>query len=116
MDLEKQVVDDLRKGISEVIKAKLGGYNSPLDATIKKVFEAEEQGVINVLKSVFQEVIGSEEFKTSIKEEFQRKVAKNLVGMLEGRVENAANTLKNDPLMKSRMILAIENIVNENKP
>lgn len=113
MDFEKQVIDSLKKGISEVIVSKLGGYNSPLDGIIKDVFETEKQAVTAILKSVFQEVIGSDEFRATIKEEFQRKVAKNLVGLLEGQVEKAANALKQDPAMKSRMILAIEKIVTE---
>ena len=111
MNFEQQIVDSLKKGLSETIVAKLGGYNSPLDNAIKEVFESEKQDVIAILKSVFQEVIGSEEFKVTIKEEFQRKVAKNLVGMLEGQVQQATNALKQDPTMKSRMILAIENII-----
>lgn len=113
MDIEKQVLDSLKKGISEVIVSKLGGYNSPLDGVIKQVFESEKEAVVSILKSVFQEVIGSDQFKATIKEEFQRKVAKNLVGMMEGQVTKAADALKQDPTMKSRMILAIEGIVNQ---
>lgn len=111
MNFEQQVLDSLKKGISEVIVSKLGGYNSPLDGIIKDVFEAEKRSVTDILKSIFQEVIGSDEFKATIKEEFQRKVAKNLVGMMEGQVTKAADALKQDPTMKSRMILAIEKIV-----
>ena len=111
MNFEQQVLDALKKGISEVIVSKLGGYNSPIDTVIKDVFESEKQAVTNILKKVFQEVIGSNEFKATIKEEFQRKVAKNLVGMLEGQVAKAADALKQDQTMKSRMILAIEKIV-----
>jgi hypothetical protein len=113
MDFEKQVLDSLRKGISEVIVSKLGGYNSPLDGVIKDVFEKEKQAVTDILRSVFQEVIGSDAFKATIKDEFQRKVAKNLVGMLEGQVTKAADALKQDPTMRSRIILAIEKIVTE---
>ena len=111
MDFEQQVLSALKKGISEVIVSKLGGYNSPIVAVIKDVFESEKQAVTNILKEVFQEVIGSDDFKATIKEEFQRKVAKNLVGMLEGQVAKAADALKQDQTMKSRMILAIEKIV-----
>lgn len=113
MNLEQQVLDSLKSGLSEVITAKLGGYGSPLDGVIKEVFESERGEVLSVLKSVFQEVIGSKQFKATIKEEFQRKVAKNLVGMLEGQVQQAANALKQDPIMKSKMILAIEKIIED---
>jgi hypothetical protein len=113
MNFEQQVLDSLKTGISEVIVTKLGGYNSPLDGVIKDVFETEGQAVTDLLKSVFREVIGSDEFKVTIKQEFQRKVAKNLVGMMEGQVTKAANALRQDPTMRSRMILAIEKIVTD---
>lgn len=111
MDIEKQILSEIRNSISDAIKTKLGGYNTPLDGAIKSVFESQKDDVIAILKSVFQEVIGSDEFRATIKEEFQRKVAKNLVGMLEGQVTKAADALKQDPTMKSRMILAIEQMV-----
>lgn len=113
MNLEQQVLDSLKSGLAQVIKEKLGAYNSPLDGVIKQVFESEKEPIVDILKSVFQEVIGSDEFRRTIKEEFQRKVAKNLVGMLEGQVTKAADALKQDPTMKSRMILAIEKMVTE---
>jgi hypothetical protein len=113
MNLDEAVIKSIKTSISEVVTSKLGGYNSPLDTVIKQVFEGEKDSIISILKEVFQEVIGSKEFKITIKEEFQRKVAKNLVGMLEGQVAQAANALKQDPTMKSRIILAIEKIVTE---
>jgi len=113
MNLDQQVLKALNEGLAEVIKTKLGGYGSPIDAVIKAVFESEKEDVTDVLKNVFREVIGSEEFKATIKEEFQRKVAKNLVGMMEGQVTSAANALKQDPTMRSRMILAIEKMITE---
>lgn len=115
MQLEQQIINAVKESLAEVIKSKLGGYNTPLDALIKGVFEDEKDELIDILKSVFKEVIGSDEFKITIKEEFQRKVAKNLVGVLEGQVSKAVEILKQDPIMKSRMILAIENIITENK-
>lgn len=115
MNIEQQVLDTIKTGLSDVIKAKLSGYNSPIDEVIKTVFESERGEIIDVLKSTLREVIGSDEFRVTIKEEFQRKVAKNLVGMLEGQVTSAANALKQDVTMKARMIVAIENIVNGGK-
>ena len=115
MNIEQQVLDTIKKGLSEVIITKLSGHKSPIDEVINTVFESERGEIIDVLKTTFREVIGSDEFRATIKEEFQRKVAKNLVGMLEGQVQSAANALKQDATMKSRMILAIENIVNEGK-
>lgn len=111
MNFEQQVLDSLKQGISEVIVTKLGSYNSPLDGVIKDVFATEKEAVTNILREIFQEVIGSDAFKATIKEEFQRKVAKNLVGMMEGQVTKAADALKQDPTMKSRMILTIEKII-----
>lgn len=43
----------------------------------------------------------------------KRENAKTLVGNLEGAVEKAANVYRSNPTLKSRMILAIENLVSE---
>lgn len=53
------------------------------------------------------------QFEKQVKEEFQSKVAKTMVGKLEGTVEKAVDVLRQDPTLRSQMILAIEKIINK---
>lgn len=52
------------------------------------------------------------EFEKSLKEEFNKKIAKNLVWFLEWQIEKSTQAIKQDPTIRSRMIIALENIVN----
>ena len=52
-------------------------------------------------------------FEKAVKEEFQHKVAKSLVGKLEGTVDRAVDVLRQNPTLRAGMILAIEKIINK---
>lgn len=58
-------------------------YNSPLRQLVSDVFAEQRSNVEKIMQSVLGEVLNSKEFKVTVKEEFQRKIAKNLVGYLE---------------------------------
>lgn len=111
-ELEKQISKQIKSSLSEVIIKNLTGYNSPMTELIKDVFQSERENVSLIMKAVLSDVISSPEFKATIKDEFNRKVAKFLVGSLEGQVKRASEVLKQDPAFKSRMILAVQNIVD----
>ena len=112
MSIEENIIQEVRNSLNQSIVKTLGeGYNNPMSKLIEGVFESERAVTTKVVKEIFTEVIGSDEFKAQIKIEFQRKVAKNLVGQMEGQVKSAVQMLKQDPTFKSRMILAIEQIV-----
>lgn len=115
-ELEKEIVKQVKASIADWIsKMLVDQYNSPLRQLVSDVFAEQRSNVEKIMQSVLGEVLNSKEFKVTVKEEFQRKIAKNLVGYLEWTVEKAANELKANPIMKAKMILAIENIINENQ-
>ena len=58
-------------------------------------------------------VQGDKAFEKTVKEEFQRKVAKSMVGKLEGTVERAVEAIRKDETLKAEMILAIEKIIKK---
>lgn len=110
-DLEKRIAQQVKTSLDKVIVSNLTGYNNPMGEMVKEVFKEERENVSSIMKNVLNEVISAPEFKETIKQEFNRKVAKFLVGQLEGQVKKATERLKQDPTFKSRMILAVENIV-----
>lgn len=112
-NLENQIAQQIKSELSKIISNVLAGYNSPLNKLITDVFEKEREEVTEILKSVFAEVVKTNDFKEALKEEFHRKVAKELIANLTGQVARAANELKRTPTMKARMILAIEDIINQ---
>jgi hypothetical protein len=110
-DLEKVIVSQVKKSIGEVIVSSLGHYDSPLKKLVGDVFEEQRDEVSSIVKSVMSEVLAGSEFRATLKEEFRRKISKFLVGTMEGQVKKAVDILKQDPTFKSRMILAMDGIV-----
>lgn len=53
-------------------------------------------------------------FEKAVKEEFQHKVAKSLVGKLEGTIERAVDVLRQNPTLRAEMVLALEKIITKN--
>lgn len=112
-DLEQQILNEAKAGIAESIKKELTGYNKPLSTLTSKVLEEYEPQLRSIFKKSMDKIINDPSFEKEIHSALNHKVAKVLVSQLEGSVDKAVNAIKNDPMMKSRMILAIERIIEE---
>lgn len=111
--LEKDILASINHSIQEVIKERLSGYDSPLTKLVNSVVGENEQKLRTVFSEAFVLVVDSNDFKKEVHQAFQHKVAKLLVSKLEGSIEKSVNLLRSDPTIKAKMILAIENIINE---
>lgn len=106
------IEDEVRSQVVKHISDKLG-YSRTLHDMVDNVLTKHQDEIENTIDEALATVIGDKKFKATIIEEFQHKVAKNLVGKLEGTVEKAVETYRQNPTLKSKMILAIENIIKE---
>lgn len=112
---KNDVLQIAKEAIKEQIVARFGsGYNSPLHKIIDECMANYDGELRSLVNSSLEGLFSSPDFKKIISEEFTRKVAKTMVGKLEGTVERAVDKLKQDETLKARMILAIENIIKEN--
>jgi len=111
---EKIILAQIKESVKDAIKSRLEGYNSPLNPFIDEALENNKEGLRKVFHSAFEKVVSSEEFKEAVITAFHHRVAKMLVSKLSGSVEKAVNALRQDQATQARMILAIENIVEEN--
>lgn len=115
-NLESIVRNQLKASVGEaVIKTLTSGYQSPFAKLVGDVFESERKNTEKIVKEVFNEVISTDEFKKSLKEEFQRKVAKALIGKMSGQVEKAVNELTKDPTFRPKLILSVNNLITDVK-
>jgi len=115
--INKDRVADIIIGLLEgrLEKSLLDGYSSPLDNIVREVVEERSGEIKKLYRGMLDEVLlNNLEIKKEIKQEFKRKIAKNLVAKLEGQVEKSVEVLRQDPTLRSKMILAIEKIVNDN--
>jgi predicted nucleotide-binding protein (sugar kinase/HSP70/actin superfamily) len=113
MDFEREILNGLNAGIQKAIETQLSGYNSPLVQMIAEVMEKNHQSIVDKMNSAFSYALKNPYFETTLKTEFNRKVAKSLLSGLEGTVEKAAAAFKQDPTIRSKMILAIQAIIEK---
>lgn len=111
MNLEQDILQQVQTAMKKAIQENLVAYNSPLRKLTDRVVEENSDEIHEVMNTAFKSVIRTGEFKATVLQEFEHKVAKLLVSQLSGQVEKAVHALKQDPKMKAKMILAIEDII-----
>jgi len=107
---------DVEAIIYEALKEKIGSvinYNE-LHTLIEGVIANRKDEFNSLLNKCLDTVFKDKTFKDVIIDEFRHKVAKNMVAKLEGAIEKNINKFRQDPILNSKMILAIENIIEEN--
>ena len=112
-DIEKQILSAAQAGVAKAIADSLSGYSSPLTKLVNEVVGQHATQIQGIMRDAFSTVVSTGEFKASVMQAFQHKVAKMLVSNLEGSVEKAVHQLKQDPTIRARMVIAIEEIVNQ---
>jgi C4-type Zn-finger protein len=61
----------------------------------------------------FSEVIRTDDFKASIRTGFSHKIARTIISNNDGLFDKVGNELKQDAVFKSKMALAVANVINE---
>lgn len=113
MSLENDILQAIRGSIADSIKAKLTGYNSPLDSLIASVVESHRAELNSLFDDAFSATIRSDEFRKHICDGVHSHLAKQLVQKFGGEIEKQVNALKADPTSRAKITLAIEGVVKE---
>ena len=111
--LEQDILQVAQQSISDAIKSVLSGYNSPLSKLISSVVDENSQALRTIISDSFTQVIRKDEFKQSIVNAFSHKVARSIISNNDGLFDKVSNELKQDAVFKSRMAIAVSNVVNE---
>lgn len=111
--LESEILKSTQMGIADAIKTSLGGYNSPLIRLVDKVIQDHSDELKGIITESFESVIRTEEFKKSIVNAFSHKVARTIISNNDGLFDKVSNELKQDSTFKSKMTLAVANVVEE---
>lgn len=111
LDSDKLLQNAIQDGIREGIKAKLTGYNSPLDKLLTAAIEANAAKFRTLLEESISTCVANEDFRKKVRDATQRTLAKTLVQRFGGEIEKQVNALKSDPTTRARITLAIEEIV-----
>jgi hypothetical protein len=111
--LEKDILRVAQESIAKALQSTLTGYDSPIIKLIKAVIEEHSIELKTIIKDSFSQVIRTEDFKQSIVNAFAHKVARSIISNNDGLFEKVANDLKQDAIFKSKMAIAVSNVVEE---
>lgn len=110
---ENDILSCVQSAMSETIKRVLESHGSPLNKLILSVVDSRSKELREIIASSFDKVIGLQEFKDSIVSAFSHKVAKTIISNNDGLFDKVSDELKRDAIFKSKMSIAVSNIVEE---
>lgn len=111
--LESDILQSTQKAVTDAIDKSLTAYGSPLQKLIVEVVESHAKELKQIISDSFNLVIQKDEFKQSIINAFSHKVARTIISNNEGLFDKVSNQLKQDQVFRSKLTLAVSNIVEE---
>jgi hypothetical protein len=111
--LEQDILSTVQASMQKAIQESLTQYNSPLVKLVTEVVNANSKELKEIIASSFNEVIKLDDFKSAIKTGFSHKIARTIISNNDGLFDKVSNDLKQDSVFKSKMALAVANVVNE---
>jgi len=111
--LEKDILRTAQIAMNESIQKVLTNYNSPLKKLVASVVTENTTFLKQLISDSFNNVIRTDEFKNSIINAFSHKVSRNIISNNDGLFDRVSNELKQDSVFKSKMTLAVSNVVEE---
>jgi hypothetical protein len=111
--LEQDILSTAQISIQKAIQESLTKYDSPLVKLVTNVINENSTELKKIISDSFNDVIKLEEFKDAIRTGFSHKIARTIISNNDGLFDKVSNELKQDAVFKSKMSLAVANVVNE---
>lgn len=108
--MEKTLTSAVHSAIFEAVKAKIAGYNSPLDPMINAVVEKRGDLIRTLVDDAFTDAL-SGQLREGLRTALAHKLAKILVSKMEGEIEKRVNDLRSNPTTRATITLAVENAI-----
>ena len=111
---EKEIQEIILNSLREKVNARY--TYKYVDRAVDEVMaeEGNQRKLEEFVRSTLDFVNKDASFNKEVRKEFQRKVAKTMVGKLEGTVERAVDKIRQSETLRAEMILAIEKIIKKN--
>lgn len=111
--LEQDILTTAQQAVGNSIKEVMTKYDSPMNRLVKTVVEENSVELKSLISDSFTKVIRLDEFKQAIVNAFSHKVARTIISNNDGLFDKVSNDLKQDAIFKSKMALAVANVVEE---
>lgn len=116
ISLEKDILQQIKNALSTAITSTLGSsWNNPLWKMVEEIFNEHREELKYIVTNTLSDFLKDKEFKESLKLEMNHKLAKSCVSLLESQVDKALTSIKQDPMIRSRMVLALEKVITDNE-
>jgi len=113
MTFEDKILEEVRRSVHESIVTNLTKYNGAMHKACDIAVADHQEAIHGMLSNAIAELIGTTDFKEAINKALKQKMAKVLVGKFGGELESTINKLKADPSTRAKMVLAVDNVINE---
>ena len=112
--LEKNIQMNINTAINDSIKKTLlDNYNSPLRKLIETSIEKYKTDIMERLDRALMATLCDQHFNSFLEEAVKNKISRELVGAVESNLGKTINTLKQDPVFRSKLVLKINELVSE---
>lgn len=112
--LEKNIQMNINTAINDSIKKTLlDNYNSPLRKLIETSIEKYKTDIMERLDRALMVTLCDQHFNSFLEEAVKNKISRELVGAVESNLGKTINTLKQDPVFRSKLVLKINELVSE---
>lgn len=112
-DLENQIRIAAMDAVCQAIKGQFTGYGSPLHKLVLEVVEAHKVELKEIFDDAICQAIKADSFKRGIRAAFLHKLSREIVNAFAGSADKAFNSMKNDPTIRAKAVLAVEKVVSE---
>ena len=114
LNLENEVIFSVQNAVSKSLSDALSNsYNSPLVKYAHNVVARYQTQIEAIFDKVVEEGIASDEFKQRVREVLLHKIAKTVTSGIDGSIDKTVNLMKQDPIFRSRLTLAVNGLVDE---
>jgi len=110
---EHNILTAAQLAINESFTKVMTAYDSPIYRLVRLVVDENSTELKTIISDSFNQVIKTTEFKQSIVNAFAHKVARTIISNNESLFDKVSKELKQDTIFKSKMALAVSNVVEE---
>ena len=111
--MKTELLAQCEKAIDKTITDALGSYSSPLMEAVRSALSEHKEKLHDLASESVAELVNSEDFKQTMKQEMKRKLAKVLISQYGGEIEKTVGQLKANPTSRAKITMAIDSVMTD---
>ena len=108
-----QLAEQAKQAVAESLKAVLTKYDSPFNKLVEQSVASHKDQFSALMNKAFDLVLADEDFTKELVDGLRQKIARVLIGKMDGEVEKKINEWKADPQRRAKLTLAIAGILDK---